>query len=193
MSIEPWMQTGFVRRALFISATLLPLALILFGIVLPIRDGVHEGEAELLRQSEILSRLKGIAAYEPTEPPAFALENSVNEYLPGPNEGVAIANLQARLKIFAQTNGTMLRSIQGLPARTEGATRWIGARLDVSGTIQSVHRLVFAIEDERPFLFISNATVRMPQHAMNPNAAPSEPIIEAQLEVLGAFRAGSEP
>jgi hypothetical protein len=193
MSIEPWMQTGFVRRALFISATLLPLALILFGIVLPIRDGVHEGEAELLRQSEILSRLKGIAAYEPTEPPAFALENSVNEYLPGPNEGVAIANLQARLKSFAQTTGMMLRSIQGLPARTEGATRLIGARLDVSGTIQSVHRLVFAIEDVRPFLFINNATLRMPQHGMNPNAAPSEPIIEAQLEVLGAFRPGSEP
>jgi hypothetical protein len=189
---ELWLQTPLVRRMLFLSATLLPVLIVLFGAVLPIGDSLQQGEVEILRQSEMLARLKGIAAYKPADPPATATITA-NEYLPGPNEGVAIANLQARLKSFAQLNGTLLRSIQGLPARTEGANRWIGARLDVSGTIQSVHRLVFAIEDARPYLFISNATVRMPQQAVNPNAAPLEPVIEAQLEVLGAFRDGSAP
>lgn len=193
MTMKPWTQTAVIRRALFLGATLFPVLLALFGVILPIRDGGRDGEAEILRQSEMLARLKGIAAYKPAEKPAPAAEAVANEYLPGPNEGVAIANLQARLKTFAQLNNTMLRSIQGLPARTEGSTRWIGARLDVSGPIQSVHRLVFAIEDARPYLFISNATVRMQQRATNPNTPSSEPVIEAQLEVLGAYRAGSEP
>jgi hypothetical protein len=189
---ELWLQTPLVRRTLFLSATLLPVLIVLFGAVLPIGDSLQQGEEEIVRQSEMLARLKGIAAYKPADLPVTAT-NPANEYLPGPNEGVAIANLQARLKSFAQVNGTLLRSIQGLPARTEGANRWIGARLDVSGTIQSVHRLVFAIEDARPYLFISNATVRMPQQVLNPNTVPAEPVIEAQLEVLGAFRDGSAP
>jgi hypothetical protein len=193
MTIEPWAQTLLVRRTLFFGATLLPIIALVFGVALPIRDSMQTAEAEIFRQAEMLARLQGIAAYKPIDPPAPTAETAANEYQPGPNEGVAVANLQARLRIFAQTHGTVLRSIQGLPARSEGATRFIGARLDVSGTIQSVHRLVFAIEDSRPYLFVSNATLRMQQRAINPNAPASEPVIDAQLEVLGAFRAGSEP
>jgi hypothetical protein len=193
MRTEPWMQSPLVRRTLFVGATLLPVFTLLIGVVLPIKDGIQAGEAEILRQAEMLARLKGIAAYKPTQPSAPAVEIAANEYLPGPNDGVAVANLQARLRSLAQLNGAMLRSIQGLPARNEGATRFIGARLDVSGTIQAVHRLVFAIEDARPYLFIGSATLRMPQHGVNPNAAPAEAVIEAQLEVIGAFRTVSEP
>jgi hypothetical protein len=189
MAIDQWTQNTNIRRVFFLIATLAPVLIILFYLILPIKDGIREGEAEILRQSQMLARLKGIAAYKPPEQPKPATDVPANEYLPGPNEGVAVANLQARLKTFAQLNGTMLRSIQGLPARSEGSIRWIGARLDVSGSIQSVHRLVFAIEDARPYLFIGNATVRMQQRAVNPN----EPVIDAQLEVLGAYRPGSEP
>jgi hypothetical protein len=188
--IETIRMSAPIRRVLFLAITLIPPAMILLAIIQPIQTLLAEQDAEIARQQERLARLRAIASY--TSESAGQSTKPGEEYIFGPNEGVASANLQTRLKSMAQSSGTQLRSVQGLPPETDGRLRLIGARLNFAGPIEAVHRAVLAIENARPYVFITNALIKTPRRLQSPAALAREPVVEAQLDVFGAFLPESE-
>lgn len=183
-------QNRILRGSLFLAVTLLPIFVLTTTIVLPVLDTFSIRDEEIAQQADRLALLKGIAAFDPESLRVNMPADTAEHYLTGPNEGLVSAKLQIRLKSIVQTSGTQLRLIQGLPARTVGMLRLIGARLDISGPIKAVHQAIAAIEGATPFLFITNATLKPVRQIRNVNAPPQEPVLEARLEVFGVYRSG---
>ena len=181
------------RHIAFIGVSLAPIIVVFGMIVLPVRDHFADQNARIMRQSEMLTRLKAIAAYEAKLTTSDHAENGMEEYLAGPNEGVASASLQTRLKIIVQTAGAQVRSIQGLPTQASGSSRLIGARVDLAGQLKAVHGAIFAIEDAKPYFFITDATIKVSRNGQRPDNRVTAPIIEARLDVFGAFKPKAEP
>jgi general secretion pathway protein M len=74
-----------------------------------------------------------------------------------------------------------------VPARSDGGLRYIGARLEIFGPMPAVHRAIHAIETAKPFLFVTGAALKLsPTAAIPGNTA--EPVLDAQLDIIGAFR-----
>lgn len=183
-------QNRLIRGGLFLAVTMLPILVLVAFVILPVLDAFSARDAEITQQTDRLARLKAIAAFDPESLRTDLHVDPAEHYLTGPNEGLVSAKLQILLKNIVQTSGTQLRLIQGLPARTDGMLRLIGARLNIAGPIKAVHKAISAIEHTTPFLFISGATLKTARQIRNVSARPQEPILEAQLEVFGAFRSG---
>lgn len=176
-----------LRRAAFIGGNLLALVAFVLLVISPIRAALMDGEAEIARQAETLARYRALAHHKAEAPSSAEAQFAREAFLTGPNEGVAAANLQARLQAVSTSFGARLRSVQGLASKSEGSLRFIGARLEIFGPLPAVHGAIHAIEAAKPFLFVTAATLKLsPTVTLPGNAA--EPILEAQIDILGAFR-----
>ena len=176
-----------LRRAAFVAGNLLITLAIAAFVVVPIRTALVEGDIEIARQTEILARFKAMAQHRADAPASGPAVLTTDLFQSGPNEGVAAANLQARLKAMSEAAGARVRSVQGLPARNEGTLRTIGAKLEIFGPLQAVHRAVQAVETAKPFLFVTGSNLKLSPMANRPGNTP-EPVIEAQLDIVGAFK-----
>jgi general secretion pathway protein M len=115
------------------------------------------------------------------------------EFLTGPNENVISADLQTRLKALTDGAGARSRAVQALPLKIGEQNRFSGSRIEIFGSLQSIHRAIYAIESAKPYLFISGAVIKTAP-AINRRGVPEEPVIQAQLDVFGAVQVnGKEP
>jgi hypothetical protein len=103
------------------------------------------------------------------------------EFLAGANDGVVGADLQTRLKAITEAGGARLHLVQTLPSVRTGTIKYIGARIELVGTLATIHRAIYAVESEKPYLFITAATLKI-------SSTNGEPILSAQLDIIGALR-----
>jgi general secretion pathway protein M len=181
------LEKGPFRRIAFVAGNLLVAFAIVAAVVSPIRTSLIDGDAEIVRQIETLSRFKAMAQQRPDAPAPDEAALTADLFQSGPNEGVAAANLQARLKTMSETAGARVRLVQSLPARSEGTLRYIGAKLEIFGPLAAVHRAIQAVESAKPFLFVTNSTLKLSPIASRPGNT-ADPTIEAQLDIIGAFK-----
>ena len=182
-------QHPWLRPVLFLGVNALVVALITFGLVLPVRDLLADRDAQIVHQRETLVRWKAIAAQHTTVTElASQIGGDEGEFLSGKNEGVIQAELQARLKAMVEKAGARLRSVRGVQPQMDGPIRYIGARLELQGTLPSIYRAVQAVETAKPYLFVSNAMMR-PAPSAGPAGTSHEPTLNVQLEIIGATRA----
>lgn len=185
-----WQDVAWLRRAVFLAINFAAGLAIFALIVDPVYTFFAERDAQIAAQRETLARMDGIASRK-SDVEAIGrqveAESDLGEFLAAANEGAANAALQARLKTMAEAAGARIRSVQGLPAKTQGDIRYIGARIDLSGALGAVHKTVYAIEGGKPYLFVASASVRL-SPSVNAQAAAMEPVIDAQLDVFGAMR-----
>lgn len=176
-------------RALFVALHAGLAAVLAVALILPLRTMLTERTNGLAERSEVLARYEAIAAHEGTAS-AFAREvrerNTRGGLLEGGNEGAASAGLQSRLKSKAEGEGATVRSVRALPGRTLGSAQLIGARLEVSGPIEAVAKVVQGIENGQPLLMVTAASLR--PAAQGRARANEEPVIEAQLDVYGGVK-----
>jgi general secretion pathway protein M len=181
------------RAFFFVACNLAVLAVCLWALA-PVYDLVTDRDSEIVTKREMLARLQSIAARE-AEVQAAARQPDAQldqgEFLAGSNEGVIAADLQTRLKAITERSGARIRTIQGQPAKVGDPIRYIGARLTIFGSLQRVHNTIYAIETEKPYLFVTDAVVKLASPAVR-NGTPEEPIIEARLDVFGAALMGRQ-
>ena len=114
-----------------------------------------------------------------------------SEFLAGSNEGVIGADLQTRLKAIVERSGARIRMIQSQTTKPGDPIRYIGARLTIFGNLQRIHGTIYAIETDKPFLFVTDAVIK-PASPVARVGAAEEPVIEARLDVFGAALAGRQ-
>jgi general secretion pathway protein M len=188
--IGRWQDIPWLRRSVFIGINLAACLAVFILIAHPIYALFAERDEQIAMQRETLARMNAIASRR-ADVDAIArqvdAESDIGEFLAAANEGAANAALQARLKAMAEAAGARIRSVQGLTAKSNGQIRYIGARIDLYGALGAVHKAIYAVESGKPYLFVSNASIRL-SPLVSAQAATTEPVIDAQLDVFGAIR-----
>ncbi|OIQ69385.1 general secretion pathway protein M [mine drainage metagenome] len=176
------------RRVIFVLVNL-AIFLLVFGLVFqPASSLFAERDSRIEGQRKVLARLSAIAAQsENIQSLASDTDTQMRsgEFLTGPNENVISADLQTRLKAIIETSGARSRAAQALPIKTGDKIRYSGARIEIVGSLQSIHRALYAIEGAKPYLFISGAAIKMAP-SIGKQGGSEEPSIQAQLDVFGA-------
>jgi|EndMetStandDraft_5_1072996.scaffolds.fasta_scaffold29048_3 general secretion pathway protein M len=110
---------------------------------------------------------------------------SGDPFLPGSEERVASADLQASLKSMAANAGVNLLAIRGLPGGRSQPLHMIAVSVELEGPLQAVRDMILAIETQTPLLFVPSASFRG-------LAEGEDGPIRAELRVQGAIREGSQ-
>jgi hypothetical protein len=110
---------------------------------------------------------------------------SGDPFLPGSEERVASADLQASLKSMAANAGVNLLAIRGLPGGRSQPLHMIAVSVELEGPLQAVRDMILAIESQTPLLFVPSASFRG-------LAEGEDGPIRAELRVQGAIREGSQ-
>lgn len=183
--VREWHRTAFV-------ACNLGLVAVALSLLAPVYDLLTDRDSLIRQRSETLARFQAIAAREAEVQAAAARpegQQDRGEFLSGPNDSVIGADLQTRLKAIAERSGVRIRTIQGQPTKPVGPLRYIGAQLTINGNLQRIQSAVYEIETSKPYLFVTNASLKLASSSALPGAAAEEPVIEARLDVFGALPA----
>jgi hypothetical protein len=179
-----------LRGAVFVAAHLAAFAAVFGFVILPIQDFFADRDARVAEQHGQIARLEGIAAQE-ANVRAMAgqmdSEAQKGEFLVGASEGLISAELQTRLKGFAELAGAHVRSAQNLPTKVAGQIKYSGTRVEIYGNVQSLRKAIHEIEGARPYMFITGANLKLVMAASRPNSA-EEPAIQAQLDVFAPIQ-----
>jgi hypothetical protein len=181
MTAAHWM-----RPASFVAFNLAMVLLVYFGIILPVMGYFGEANQRIDQLRSNLMRYNAIIAGEP-QVKAYAAQvkegNSRGELLAAQSEGIANANLQAKLKTLAEAANATVHSVQTLPPRTVRGETLVGARIEIQGGIDAIDNALQSIESGLPLLLVASATMRpsMSMHFMQ--GAAEELNVDAQFDV----------
>jgi general secretion pathway protein M len=186
--INLWRQNPWARRAVFLVPHVVVCLVIMDIVMSPIQALFADLDAQIVEQQALLARFNAFIAQDGSiqalERQRGGLEQ-YEEFLKGQNEGAIAADLQTRLKAIVDRAGCKLRSVQSLPTKLEDQMRYIGARIEMNGSLQAIQKALYAIETGKPYLFVTGAVLK-PSTPIGGTDAVLEPTIEALLEILGA-------
>jgi general secretion pathway protein M len=117
---------------------------------------------------------------------AGSVGRSGDPFLPGSEERVASADLQASLKSMAANAGVNLLAIRGLQGGRSQPLHMIAVSVELEGPLKAIRDMIFTIETQTPLLFVRSASFRS-------LADGEDGPIRAELRVQGAIRGGSQP
>jgi general secretion pathway protein M len=172
------------RNALFLAfnaSTVLFLALFVFTPVLTHftsrSEEISENAAQLSHFQNAIRNAKTLMV---------KTSQAGDPFLPGSEERVVSADLQASLKAMATTAGLRILGIRGIQAGRSQQLRMVAASMELEGRLAAVQDVILAIEIQMPFLFVTAASLRSV-------ADGDDGIIRAELKVQGAIRDNASP
>lgn len=179
--------------ALAILAILLAAAVT--GVIGPVVSSYMDAERTIARDRAAIAHAIRPAA----DPETFKAElarirspgTPVAGMLQSANESLAAAELQNRLKSAIEAAHGELRSLQPLPAQTEGPFRRVTVRGQATVNVAGLRQVLYRLEAASPLLFVDNVEVTArPGHSDRPGAA-EDPPLDLRFDVYGYMRAGS--
>lgn len=181
---------GWISR-LAAVLLLVGLAATAYVFVVPPLVAGYVGDREALADArERLGRYRRIAATRPDlEAQIDAMEDrgaARGNYLTGRTDALAAAELQNRVKKIIETNGGKLRSIQAVPGKADGAFQRVTIRVQLAAPIDSLYRTIYALEAEKPFLFLDNIDIgnrRRGRRKKTPDA--TDPALTVRFDLFG--------
>lgn len=191
------MPTGRQGRLLALGLVLIVLVGAYFVLVAPVVDFYAERQASLANRRAILPRL--VAAAD--ELPALrarvaqlrAAANLRKVTLEGASDAIASADLESRIDALASSVGAVIGSTEALPAEARGAYRRIGLRLALSGSYETLVKLIARIEAATPPLIVDNLQIHgVLRRPGLPQDAAGDAQLDAGLDVFG-FRDNTAP
>jgi general secretion pathway protein M len=185
-----------LQRLLAVALLLAAAGLLAFGIVLPIvahysaiEAGIADSELALRRLQDAERRLPVLEAQRKTLQQALAAQDG---FLKAPNDSLAAAEMQARIKSAVERNGGELKSTQTLPARAENGFRRITARVEVMGSDATLMRVWHDMETGVPFLFIDDFDIEARAMPRRDRTQPPLLTLDVRFE-LSAYARSEAP
>jgi general secretion pathway protein M len=168
-----------------------------FVLVAPVASLYAERQASLADRRAILPRLVAAAG----ELPALrarvaelrAAANLRKVTLEGASDAIASADLESRIDALASSVGAVIGSTEALPAEAHGAYRRIGLRLALSGSYETLVKLIARIEAATPPLIVDNLQIHgVLRRPGLPQDTAGDSQLDAGLDVFG-FRDNTNP
>jgi general secretion pathway protein M len=183
------------------------LALLALGgayllVVAPVADLYSERQARLEDRRMVLPRLLAAAAELPSLRARLAQLRAAASLqkvtLEGASDAIASADLESRIDALATSVGATIGSTEALPAEARGAYRRIGLRLALSGSYETLVKLIARIEAATPPLVVDNLQIHgVLRRPGLPQASPDDAALDAGLDIFGfrgdAARAAQKP
>jgi general secretion pathway protein M len=160
------------------------IALVLFFVIFllaPVLGHFASRSEEISERAAQLAHFRKIM--RSARMPANKSSQDGDPFLPGTEEHIVSADLQASLKAIATNAGVTLLGIRGLQGSRSQQLRMVAASVELEGSVSAVRNMMVAIENQTPLLFVAAASFRS---ASEGDDGP----IRAELKVQGAMRDG---
>jgi len=171
--VKKWMPIHGLFLAFNASAFIF---LVLF-VLAPILARFASRSEDIVQKAEQLSHFQNLVR----NAKGLVTAQSGDLFLPGNEESVVSADLQASLKAMGSSAGVQFIGIRGLPGSRSQQSRMVAVSMELEGPLPAVRNLLLAIENQTPFLFVTEASLRSQSDG-------DEGAIRAELKVLGAMR-----
>lgn len=180
-----------VSRFLAIGLLVATLAILWLLVGAPLLAAQEAAENTIERLRPLLERSRAvehdIALLQAEVKQAKERRKSPAGLLDGPNESIAAATLQNRLKLAIEGANGNLRSIQVLPTRDERGFRRVTVQGQVLMNLAAVQHVVYNLEASLPYLFLDNIEIQ--QRADYRAGKPTDdPTLDVRLDVSGYMR-----
>jgi hypothetical protein len=167
------------RGALFLAFNGFAVLFLALFVIAPVWSHFASRSEEISETAGQLSRFQALARN------AKALmeeaPHASDPFLPGVEERVVSADLQASLKAIATDAGVRLLGIRGLQSNRSQQLHLVAVGVDLEGSLPSIRNVLLAIENQTPFLFVTAASLRSATDG-------DDGLIRAELKVQGAMR-----
>jgi general secretion pathway protein M len=152
----------------------------------------EENSEEISHLQAMLIRYQRVAAEIPrirSDIEALGQESQASRlYLQGSTDALAAAHLVDRLKQLVQGSEGRVSTAQNLPAEGVDSLQKIAVRIQFTGSIETVQRVLHAVETERPMLFIDAFEIRSTARSQYAVTPESDPDLGVRLDISGYLR-----
>lgn len=172
------------RSAMFLAFNALVTLFLALFVVTPILAHFSGRGEEIAQSAAQLAHFKNIAASAKS---LMKLPTRAGDpFLPGNEERVASADLQASLKAIAAAANVRFLGISGLPPGRSSRIREVVVGVELEGAPVAIRSAILAIENQMPLLFVTAARLRSLSDG-------DDGLIRAELKVQGAMRERAFP
>ncbi len=182
------LPTGRAGRLCAAGLTLLAVAALLLGVVMPLCDGYAARAEALSRQAMLARRMAALVASLPElrreAAAAAGAASGGAALLPGGTDSAASALLQERLQAGLAQNGVALNTVETLAGEEAGAYRRIRLRLAVTASWPALVAWLRDVGEATPAMFVDELQIQPALHKIG--TAPNS--FDLTCTVL-AFRA----
>jgi Tfp pilus assembly protein PilO len=183
------LPTGWQGKGLALLMVLVALTAVYLVVAAPLLDLYRGRAAHTASQRALVVKLGAIAAELPTLRARVddlrVAADSHKLILEGASDAIASAALQGHIEQFAAASGVTVGSTEILPIETQGEYHRVGLRMLISGSYESMMKLLSTIETATPPLVVDGLQI----HSLTRRAgAPTTVGLDASIEVSG-FRA----
>jgi multidrug efflux pump subunit AcrA (membrane-fusion protein) len=151
------------RRRSALIALAVACLLIVFIVVLPVIAAFSAQNADIHDSLQQLGVYRAEIASKPTLEARLAELDRQGASVPGVVSGdgttLAQAQLQAQIKALIEANQGVVRSLQAVPATTQGGFETIEVQCDFSIPESRLKDLAYAVGDHKPYLFVDEASI----------------------------------
>ncbi len=165
--------------AAFLTINASAILFVALFVVVPVWAHFAERGEEISENVAQLSHFQALARN------AKALMSNVSKvkdpFLPGNEERLVSADLQASLKAVATGAGVRLLGIRGLQGGRSPGLHMVAVQVELEGAMPAIRNVLLAIENQMPFLFVTAVSLRSVTDG-------DDGIIKAELKVQGAMR-----
>jgi general secretion pathway protein M len=166
-------------------------------VVAPVADLYAERQAGLEDRRMVLPRLIAAAGELPSLRDRVAqlrVAASLSKVtLQGASDAIASADLESRIDALAASVGATIGSTEALPAEARGAYRRIGLRLALSGSYETLIKLMSRLEVATPPLIVDNLQIHgVLRRPGLPQEGGEDAALDAGFDVFG-FRRNVTP
>jgi hypothetical protein len=172
------------RGTLFVVFNAAAVLFAVMFLVAPILGHFASRGEDISENAEQLAHFQNVV--RESKAAAGGVRRAGDPFLPGSEERVVSADLQASLKSIAANAGVNLLGIRGLQSSRSQLLRMIAVNVEMEGSLKAVRDMILAIENQTPLLFVSAVSLRS---VTDGEDGP----IRAELKIQGAMRDGSAP
>jgi general secretion pathway protein M len=187
MDLPKW-----VSRTAALSLLVFVIGALYLLVVSPVIEA-HRGTDEATQEAlEHLARYENISKTNPNR--KAQLEKLARQqsrsgvYLAGDTDALAAAGLQEDVGAKIEKNGGKLRSIQILPVKTDGDFKRVSVRVQLTATLGSFARILYALESGKPYVFIDNLDVKNRRGRKAKQKEEEDPELVIRFDLYGYLR-----
>jgi general secretion pathway protein M len=160
-----------------------------FMLVEPLMESFVEHRDSIARSQDMLARYQGLNStrekIDSSLNKLHAAQTSEERLLKGGSAQLVGAALQNNLKELIGHDGGSLTSMQVLPPREEQGFQRVTLAVTMTATIETLQKILYAIEDRTPYLFVENIEITGNQGFMDTSDGESQRDLQVHFEVFG--------
>lgn len=170
-------------------ATLVAAVVLIAGPIAFVVWSVNQHyETELANKRDRIARLQAIASTRTEvgrQLDAMRAKDPRKFFLRGGAIALSAAEVQEAVRAIIEQNGGTLVTMQAPTSRDEGRFKQINVNLQITATVQSLKRILHAIDSNTPYLFVDNLLVRSQVSASHRPGPGQEPQVFVHFDVTG--------